>query len=197
MGSIWAALVSKDRLAKVLAGNSFLNRFGLAVGGAAAPIQLVLVYTPGQAGLFQSTSVVALLAGSFLGWLIPHIPLAGVFDAWNGIGNALSYLALALGPHIGLPVGLRATSYVAQSLSSPRMNAYAAEQFDDHERGRIYAAIQGVGSVLAPAGMLIGSLLLTPLGPRPLLIAGAGLTLLFTALPTPTSPRRSGHKADE
>lgn len=282
--SLWASIVPKEKLTKVLGANAFLNRFGLAVGGAAggvfigfsrgaagiavdslsflvtamlvrgiadpragatarhdtgglsfgvrvfraglldqlrvdrdwerimtltrkslwlrlwlvcrinaswttsvmtvaAPIVLVRQYPLSAGGAFQSASVIALLAGSVVAYAVPNIPYAGALDAWKGIGDAISYALLGLNAPIGYAVAARASAYGAQSACSPRLNAYIAEEFDDRERGQMYAAIQGAGSVLAPIGMLLGSMLMGLLAPGAILIVAAALTLVLNCVP--------------
>ncbi|WP_143052861.1 MFS transporter [Propionibacterium cyclohexanicum] len=147
------------------------------------PVVLVRQYSDGEIGLFQSISVIALLAGSLIALLVRRIPGAGVFDAWSSVGSALSYLAVGLGARAGLASAVRFTSYFSQSVASPRLGAYVAEQFPERERGRIYAAQQGVSGVLAPVGMLAGGVLLTWSDPQGVLVISSGLCVLFGLIP--------------
>jgi hypothetical protein len=154
-----------------------------AASTVAAPVVLVADYTSFEAGLFQTIRVFALLAGALLTLVLSRIVLAGFLDAWSGMGSALANLAIGVGMPAAIPTTVSGSAYFAQALSAPSMSTYVGHHFPEDERGRIYAAVQGVSTVLSPLGMLTGAILMAILPPETILTCSAALTLVFCALP--------------
>ena len=151
--------------------------------GVVIPTVLIHTYDAQGIGLFQGVGVFALLLGSFITLLFHKLPLAGFMDAWGSAGQAVAYIMVGCGAPSTASAAIRFTSYCSQSLSSAQFGAYVATQYKEEERGRIYAAQLGASSVLAPVGMLAGSLMVGLFDPHVTLIAAAVAAGVLELLP--------------
>ncbi|MFT4235684.1 MAG: hypothetical protein QM607_11890 [Microbacterium sp.] len=154
-----------------------------AVSSVVLPVVLVRSYSSVEAGAFESIRVIGMFVGGLVALWLGRIALAGLLDAWSGIGAALANLAVALGVPAAAPIAMLGTSYAAGAMAGPYMSTSVRQQFPDEARGRIYAAVQGVGSVLAPIGMLVGGVLMIFIDPAILATAAAIVAAGCFALP--------------
>lgn len=182
----WATLLAvakKSCWLPLWVRTSMINSFVAGITQVCLPIVLVEHYTSQEIGFFQSAGVVALLAGAVISRMLPRLPVPGMFHAWVEIGSNIAAGLIAMMGSISVATASRFSGYFCSSLVAPVLGKYIADQFDDSERGKVFAIQTGVSSVLAPFGMLAASLLLLLFPATQLLFMCSALSMVLAALP--------------
>ncbi|MEU7630424.1 MFS transporter [Nocardia sp. NPDC049220] len=161
---------------------SILGSLFLAVCQVAAPLVLVEHYSGTEIALVQSLPVAFLFAGNLVA-RIGDPPVPGAWLATSLITKPLSYLVIALHLPAAIPAALASTSSLTDAVNGPRLANTIAEGFHSADRGKVFGAQQGAGSLLAPIGLLLAGLATTVIRPEVLLFGAAAALAALAVVP--------------
>lgn len=182
----WVSLLQVSRRSSWLplwVSANIVNSFVSGIAQVCLPVVLVQTYTNEEIGVFQSVGVVALLAGAVVTRVIINVPAPGIFQSWVEVGNCVASILVAFAAPAWIATSSRFSGYFCSSLSAPSFGTFIADQFDEADRGKVYAMQTGVSSVLAPFGMLAASLLLLIIPVTDLLLCSSLVGLFLGLIP--------------
>lgn len=161
---------------------SIVSSLFLAICQVAAPLALVKLYSPTHIALIQSLPVVLLFAGNLVARAIDP-PVPGAWLAAGLVAKPLSYAAIGLHLSTPIPSALACTAAFTDSVNGPRLANTIAEGFPATDRGKVFAAQQGSGSLLAPIGLIPAGVLIVFASPELLLLSSAAALTLLAVRP--------------
>ncbi|WP_406267647.1 MFS transporter [Nocardia sp. NBC_00881] len=178
---IYATVATLPWLRSVIS-TSIVSSLFLAMCQVAAPLALVELYSPGQIGLIQSLPVLFLFAGNLVARFVDP-PVPGAWLATGLVTKPLSYAAIGCHLPALIPSALACGSSFSDSVNGPRLANTIAEGFPSADRGKVFAAQQGSGSLLSPVGLISAGVLTTAVTPQVMLMLCAGVLAVLAIIP--------------
>ncbi|MBF6475466.1 MULTISPECIES: MFS transporter [Nocardia] len=179
--TIYTTLATYPWLRAVIS-TSIMSSLFLSICQVAAPLVLVERYSGTEIALIQSLPVVLLFAGN-LAARIGDPPMPGAWLATSLITKPLSYIAIGLHLPAPVPAALASASSFTDAVNGPRLANTIAEGFPSAERGKVFGAQQGSGSLLSPVGLLVAGLATTLTRPEVLLFVAAAALAVLALVP--------------
>jgi MFS family permease len=136
----------------------------------------------GQMGLFFTLSMIVPLAMQiFGGWVGDHIGRLKAM-AIGSVAGSLGWIGMIFAPSWPWLLAAESVGSIAGAFVGPSFDAFIAEQSDEKNRGRVFAASQTLFLIVAVVGPLAGGFAVRTYGFKTVIIIAALLYFAATAI---------------